>query len=61
MVIVGGIIPDEDIAPLTEMGVAGVFTAGTSDFGDIDVYPRTFGRTGCITSSAGCGRFMALQ
>jgi methylmalonyl-CoA mutase, C-terminal domain len=29
MVIVGGIIPADDIARLKEMGVAGVFTAGT--------------------------------
>ena len=29
MVIVGGIIPEDDIARLKEMGVAGVFTAGT--------------------------------
>lgn len=29
MVIVGGIVPDEDIAQLKEMGVGEVFTAGT--------------------------------
>ena len=29
MVLVGGIIPDEDIDKLKEMGVTGVFTAGT--------------------------------
>jgi methylmalonyl-CoA mutase C-terminal domain/subunit len=29
MVIVGGIVPDEDIRQLKEMGVREVFTAGT--------------------------------
>lgn len=29
MVIVGGIVPDEDIPPLKDMGVGKVFTAGT--------------------------------
>ncbi|QCQ22304.1 cobalamin B12-binding domain-containing protein [Desulfoglaeba alkanexedens] len=29
MVLVGGVIPEEDIAKLKEIGVAGVFTAGT--------------------------------
>ena len=29
MVLVGGIIPEPDIAALKEMGVAGIFTAGT--------------------------------
>jgi len=30
MVLVGGIIPDDDIQKLKEIGVSGVFTAGTS-------------------------------
>jgi len=30
LVLVGGIIPDEDIAPLKEIGVKGVFGPGTS-------------------------------
>lgn len=30
VVLVGGIIPDEDVAPLKEMGVQGVFGPGTS-------------------------------
>ncbi|MFH2066997.1 MAG: cobalamin B12-binding domain-containing protein [Pseudomonadota bacterium] len=29
LVIIGGIVPDEDISRLKEMGVRGVFTAGT--------------------------------
>jgi methylmalonyl-CoA mutase C-terminal domain/subunit len=29
VVLVGGIIPDEDVAPLVEMGVRGVFGPGT--------------------------------
>jgi len=30
MIIVGGVIPEEDIESLKKIGVAGVFTAGTS-------------------------------
>lgn len=30
MLIVGGIIPDDDLPALREMGVSGVFTAGTA-------------------------------
>jgi len=30
MVLVGGVIPEEDIPKLKEMGVAGVFTSGSS-------------------------------
>jgi methylmalonyl-CoA mutase C-terminal domain/subunit len=30
LVLVGGVIPEEDIPKLKEMGVAGVFTSGTS-------------------------------
>ena len=30
LVIVGGIIPDSDISKLTELGVAAVFTPGSS-------------------------------
>ncbi|MBL0712787.1 MAG: cobalamin B12-binding domain-containing protein [Desulfosarcina sp.] len=30
MVIIGGIIPDKDLAELKEMGVSGVFTSGSS-------------------------------
>jgi methylmalonyl-CoA mutase C-terminal domain/subunit len=30
LVMVGGVIPEEDIPKLKEMGVAGVFTSGTS-------------------------------
>jgi len=30
LVLVGGIIPDEDVAPLHEMGVSGVFGPGTN-------------------------------
>ncbi len=30
MIIVGGIIPDRDVPKLKELGVAGVFTSGTS-------------------------------
>jgi methylmalonyl-CoA mutase C-terminal domain/subunit len=30
VVLVGGIIPDEDVAPLREMGVRGVFGPGTN-------------------------------
>jgi methylmalonyl-CoA mutase C-terminal domain/subunit len=30
LVLVGGIIPDEDVAPLKALGVQGVFGPGTS-------------------------------
>jgi len=30
LIVAGGIIPDEDIAPLQEAGIKGVFTPGTS-------------------------------
>lgn len=29
-VIIGGIIPDDDVAPLKEMGIAGIYGPGTS-------------------------------
>jgi methylmalonyl-CoA mutase C-terminal domain/subunit len=40
MVIVGGVIPEEDIPKLKEMGVAGVFTAGSS-IGEIAEFIRS--------------------
>ncbi|MSP12901.1 MAG: cobalamin B12-binding domain-containing protein [Chloroflexi bacterium] len=30
LIVAGGIIPDEDVAPLKEMGISGVFGPGTS-------------------------------
>jgi methylmalonyl-CoA mutase C-terminal domain/subunit len=39
VVLVGGIIPDEDVAPLHEMGVSGVFGPGTNT-GDIAEFIR---------------------
>ena len=30
LLLVGGVIPEEDISPLKKMGVAGVFTSGTT-------------------------------
>jgi methylmalonyl-CoA mutase C-terminal domain/subunit len=39
LVLVGGNIPDRDIRPLTELGVAGVFPTGSS-FGDIARFIR---------------------
>ncbi|MBI9076230.1 MAG: cobalamin B12-binding domain-containing protein [Desulfatibacillum sp.] len=30
LLVVGGVVPEQDVASLKEMGVAGVFTAGTS-------------------------------
>jgi methylmalonyl-CoA mutase C-terminal domain/subunit len=37
VIVVGGIIPEDDIAPLTEMGVARVFTPG-SPLGEIGTW-----------------------
>jgi len=39
VVLVGGIIPDEDVAPLHELGVKGVFGPGTST-GEIVAFIR---------------------
>ena len=48
----GGIIPDADIAPLKEMGVAEVFTPGTTTTAIVDwvrghVAPAPAARLGC--------------
>jgi methylmalonyl-CoA mutase C-terminal domain/subunit len=40
VVLVGGIIPDDDVAPLKELGVKGVFGPGTNT-GDIIGFIRT--------------------
>ena len=40
VVLVGGIIPDDDVAPLKELGVKGVFGPGTNT-GDIVEFIRT--------------------
>ena len=40
VVLVGGIIPDDDVAPLKELGVKGVFGPGTNT-GDIIEFIRT--------------------
>jgi methylmalonyl-CoA mutase C-terminal domain/subunit len=40
MVIVGGVIPEEDIPKLKQIGVAGVFTAGSS-IGEIAEFIRS--------------------
>ena len=39
VVLVGGIIPDEDVAPWRELGVEGVFGPGTST-GEIVAFIR---------------------
>jgi methylmalonyl-CoA mutase C-terminal domain/subunit len=43
VVLVGGIIPDEDVAPLQELGVKGVFGPGTSTQDIIDFIRREKG------------------
>jgi len=45
VVLVGGIIPDDDVAPLKELGVKGVFGPGTHT-GDIIGFIRTSCRSG---------------
>jgi methylmalonyl-CoA mutase C-terminal domain/subunit len=43
VVLVGGIIPDDDVVPLREMGVKGVFGPGTSTQDIIDFIRREAG------------------
>jgi methylmalonyl-CoA mutase C-terminal domain/subunit len=43
VVLVGGIIPDDDVAPLRELGVKGVFGPGTSTQDIIDFIRREKG------------------
>jgi methylmalonyl-CoA mutase C-terminal domain/subunit len=44
VVLVGGIIPDDDVEPLHNMGVKGVFGPGTSTQDIIDFIQREVGR-----------------
>ncbi|MFQ5812437.1 MAG: cobalamin B12-binding domain-containing protein [Anaerolineae bacterium] len=51
LVLAGGIIPDEDVPPLNEMGIRGIFGPGTSTEAVIKFIEEEIGKVGTLGNS----------